>query len=107
MYLNDGGKISEKYGYGEKAVIYNWWKSLKALESELKKQKKFKEAKIVDRTIKKAVEPAYNYYRIEPQKISDRAGTVVFSLIFYVIYTLWFGFSILLLFEGGGLKLEH
>jgi hypothetical protein len=53
------------------------------------------------------VEPAYNYYGIEGQKISDRFGVVIFSLIFYVIYTLWYGFGIMYLFEGVGLKLEH
>ena len=56
---------------------------------------------------KKAVECSYNYYRVEPQGIGDRWGTVVFSLIFYVVYTLWYGFAILFMFEGWGLKLGH
>ena len=55
----------------------------------------------------KAVETAYNYYRIEPQNISDRYGIVIFSLVFYVAYTLWYGFAIMFLFEGWGMRLEH
>lgn len=107
MYRNQGSKINDKYGYPEKRVLYNWWSALAALDKGLTKQKQFEAAKLVDHVSKKAVETAYNYYGIEPQKISDRLGVVLFSLFFYVIYTLWYGFSILFMFEGWGLRLEH
>ena len=107
IYHNDGKRVSDKYGISEKQALYNWWKAFKALDLELKKQKKFEAAKVVDLVQKKAVETAYNYYGIEPQKISDRYGVVTFSLIFYVVYTLWYGFAILYMFEGWGLRLEH
>jgi len=107
MYLNQGKKISDKYGYSEKRVLYNWWMAFKALDKGLVKQKQFEAARTVEHVNKKAVETAYNYYGIEPQKISDRLGIVLFSLFFYVIYTLWYGFSILYMCEGWGLKLEH
>jgi hypothetical protein len=107
MYDNDGTAVSTKYGYGEKAALYNWWSVLKAMDFSLKKQKQFKAAKIADMVKAKAVETAYNYYGIEAQNISDRFGVVLFSLVFYVIYTLWYGFGIMDLFEGWGLRLEH
>lgn len=107
MYTNNGAKVSAKYDYGERRALYNWWAVLKAMEKDLKAQKKFKEAKVVSLIGKKAVETAYNYYTIEPQKITDKLGIVIFSLIFYVVYTLWYGFSILYLFEGWGMKLGH
>jgi hypothetical protein len=107
MYNNDGRAVATKYGYEEKRALYNWWKAMEEMDKNLKKQKKFKEAKIVSLVEKKAVECSYNYYRVEPQGIGDRWGTVVFSLIFYVVYTLWYGFSILFMFEGWGLKLGH
>jgi len=107
MYHNDGKRVSDKYGISEKQALYNWWKALKALDLDLKKQKKFVAAKVVDLIQKKAVETAYNYYGIEPQKITDRFGVVIFSLIFYVVYTLWYGFAIMYMFEGLGLRLEH
>lgn len=107
MYLNENDKITAKYGYGERQVIYNWWMAAKEMEKSLTKQKLFKEAKITSTINKKAVETAYNYYQIEPQKISDKYGIVIFSLIFYVVYTLWYGFAILFMFEGWGMKLEH
>jgi len=107
MYYNDGDKVSGKYGVDEKVALYFWWKALKGFEKDLKRQKKFEEAKIVGVVVKKAVEASYNYYGIEPQKISDRLGLVIGSLIFYVIYTLWYGFAFMFMFEGWGMKLEH
>ena len=107
MYNNDGKAVSEKYGYNERQVLFNWWKALKAMDKDLKKQNKFKEAKVVSLIVKKGIEPSYNYYKIVPQKISDRFGIVIFSLVFYVVYTLWYGFAIMFMFEGWGLRLEH
>ena len=107
MYMNSGTELSNKYGYPERQVIYNWWMAIKEMDKALCKQELFKEAKIIGNVSKKAVETAYNYYKIKPQKISDKYGIVIFSLIFYVVYTLWYGFAILFMFEGWGLKLEH
>lgn len=107
MYHNKGKKISDKYGFDERRVLFYWWKSFKAMDKDLKKQKKFQEADIIALVVKKAVESSYNYYKIEPQKISDRFGIVILSLLFYVIYTLWYGFSFMFMFEGWGMRLEH
>lgn len=107
MYDNDGTALSAKYGYAEKTVMYNWWSALKAMDFDLKQQKKFKSAKMADLVNQKAVETAYNYYGIEGQRISERLGVVFFSLVFYVVYTLWYGFGIMYLFEGFGLRMEH
>lgn len=107
MYHNDGEKLRAKYGYEEKRVLLNWWVALHHMEKDLKDQKKFKEAKVVAVVVKKAVELGYNYYEVEPQKIGDKIGIVIFSLVFYVIYTLWYGFAIMFMFEGWGMRLEH
>lgn len=107
MYYNDDESLTAKYGFEGRAVLFNWWSALNAMDRDLKKQKLFKEAKIAALVGKKAVECAYNYYEIEPQKIGDKFGIVIFSLVFYVVYTLWYGFAILFMFEGWGLRLEH
>jgi hypothetical protein len=49
-------------------------------------------------------EPAYNFRGITPMRISDNYGKVIFLLVFYVLYTLWYGFSIMLIFEGVGIS---
>jgi len=107
MYRNKGKMVSDKYGYDERQVLFNWWNSLSAMDKDLNNQKKYKEAKVISLVKKKAVETSYNYYGIEPQKITDRLGVVIFSLLFYVLYTLWYGFGIMFMFEGWGLKLAH
>jgi len=107
MYHNEGEKLSAKYGYNEKRILLNWWVALNHMEADLKHQKKFKEAKVVAVVIKKAVELGYNYYEIAPEKIGKKIGIVIFSLVFYVVYTLWYGFSIMFMFEGWGMRLGH
>jgi hypothetical protein len=107
MYHNRGEEISGKYGYEERRVLYNWWTSFKEMDKSLKKQKKFKQAQAVELVSKKAVETAYNYYQIAPQKIGDQWEIVIMSLLFYVVYTVWYGFAIMFMFEGWGMKLGH
>ncbi len=107
MYANEGKVIRDKYGYDERAVLYNWWQTLKAMEKQFQKGKDFKAADIVALVNKKAVETCYNYYGISPQGIGDRTFAVVFSLLFYVIYTVWYGFAFMFLFEGFGLHIGH
>jgi hypothetical protein len=107
MYRNDGKAVADKYGFSERQALYNWWQAFKGVEKDLNDQKKFGEAKAVANISKKGIEASYNYYKVEPQSIMDRLGVVIFSLVFYVIYTLWYGFAILFLFEGWGMQLGH
>jgi hypothetical protein len=107
MYHNDGKSIEDKYSLEPRRAVFSWWTSLKLIDKALKDQKLFEEAKVTSTVQKKAVEAAYNYYEVEPVKIMDKLGLVIFSLAFYVFYTLWYGFAILFIFEGWGLKLSH
>jgi len=108
MYKNDGNAVSIKYGgVDEKEVLYTWYETFHSMDKALKKQKKFKEALILNHVLEKCVEPSYNFYKIEAQNIADKVGVVFFSLVFYVMYTIWFGFAIMYIFEGFGLKFGH
>lgn len=107
MYHNDGDSVTGKYGLLPRRATYNWWVTLSLLDKGLSQQKEFTAAKVVSTVQTRAVETAYNYFTIEPVHISERIGTVLFSLAFYVFYTLWYGFAILFVFEGWGLRLSH
>lgn len=107
MYVNDAERIVAKYGYNERQALFDWWSTLKALAYELNKQKRFDAAKLVTLVQAKAVETSYNYYGIKAENIGDKIGIVLVSLVFYVIYTLWYGFGIMYLFEGWGMNLGH
>ncbi len=106
MFKNDGAKVSGRYGTDEREVLTSWWNILKGMDKELKKQGRIAEAKIVSDVMKKAVEPAYNFYRIEGQKVTEKAGLMTGLLVFYVVYTMWWGFAIFFLFEGIGLTMK-
>lgn len=106
MYRNDGKDVSARYGMDEKEVMTVWWNLLNPMVKELQKQKKIEEANVVSETLKKAVEPAFNFYGVEAQNVADKAFTVIFLLAFYVAYTLWWGFAIFYLFEGMGLTMK-
>lgn len=107
MYHNDGQTLSQAYGYDERRALYNWWWALTEMEKSLKKQGLFKEARVVTAARKKAVETSYNYYGIVPEEMTSKLGIVILSLIFYVVYTVWYGFGFLFLFEGWGMRLGH
>jgi hypothetical protein len=107
LFHNRGESVKTRYQIDERLAGYGWWVGLKAIIKDLNRQRLFAEAKQLAELNKKAVECAYNYYGIEPQNIGDQWFIVFFSLAFYVIYTIWYGYSILFMFEGWGLKLEH
>ena len=107
MYKNDGAAVSGKYGYEEKRVLYDWHKALGAMTKDLNKQEKFKEAKSSRDVQTKVVEPAYNYYGVKAIPMSSMVWVSLAALVGYVLYTIWYGFAILFLFEGWGLKLSH
>jgi len=107
MYNNNGDAIQQKYAINERVIMFNWYQLLKKMEKGFTKEKQFKEAKLVATVNSKAVETAYNYYKVEAKSIKASAVMLVFSLVFYVIYTMWYGFGILFMFEGIGMQIEH
>ncbi|MCE5336485.1 MAG: hypothetical protein LLG06_18060 [Desulfobacteraceae bacterium] len=106
MYYNKGSEISAKYGMDEKDVMATWWSALNKSVKELQKAKKTDQASVIHEVMKKGIEPAYNFYTVEPQSISERALTALSLLVFYVLYTLWWGFAIFYLFDGLGLSMK-
>ena len=110
MYHNDGASLKAKYpvfaSKDDRQALFNWSTILAGFDTELKEQEAFAQAKVAFNINSKVVETAYNYYSIVPEQIRDKAGIVIFSLVFYVVYTMWYGFGILFIFEGWGLKIS-
>jgi hypothetical protein len=104
-YHNRNEVIEARYGMGARSALHSWWLSMKAMEKDLNRQKLFAAAQLTHAVQAKTVECAYNYYGIEAQAIKDRWGTVLFSLVFYVLYTIWYGYGIMYIFEGLGFEL--
>ena len=111
MFKNEGDKIKAKYEAAMatddvKQMFRQWNNVLPKINKELAKDKKIEEAKIVSDVTKKGVETAYNYYGVEAQKVSEKALLMAGLLVFYVVYTMWWGFAIFYIFDGIGLTMS-
>lgn len=107
MFHNQGEKLTKRYAANPKLMLYSWWQTLNAMEKSLNRGKLFAAAKQVATVQARAVEMSYNYYGITPESIGSKWMIVVFSLLFYVVYTLWYGYGVMYLFEGAGYRLSH
>ncbi len=106
MYHNNGKVVSERYNMEEKKALQSWWLALSKIEKNLKKEKQLAEAKIFSDVMKKGIEPGYNFYEIDANKVSEHAGMMSGLLVFYVFYTMWWGYAIFYLFDGFGLTMK-
>lgn len=107
MFRNDGKAVSGKYDLEAKRVLYDWHQVFSSMTKDLNRQGKFQEGKILREVQTKALEPAYNYYGVEAIPMASMFWVAMAALAGYVLYTVWYGFAILFLFEGWGLKLNH
>jgi len=106
MYHNDGSKVAGRYGFQEMDAMALWWSMLTKMNKEFQKEKKLAESELVMKVLQRAIEPAYNYYGVIPEKVSGKAFTVIGLLVFYVFYTLWWGYAVFYLFDGIGLTMK-
>jgi len=106
MYFNKGDVVRGKYGMDEKEVMTTWWDALNRAVKELQKNKNTGQANVILEVMRKGIEPAYNFYKVDPVSISEKAFTATSLLVFYIVYTLWWGFAIFHLFDGVGLSMK-
>ncbi|MDR3043849.1 MAG: hypothetical protein LBU75_06240 [Desulfovibrio sp.] len=107
MYKNDGASVSARYaGMDHMAVMEAWWEGLNPMIKALQKNKMVDEANVIDSVLKRAVETGYNFYGIPAAKVMDKMGVMIGLLVFYVLYTMWYGFAIFELFDGIGLTMK-
>jgi len=107
MFANDAEPLKQKYGISGKESLYTWWNALKQIDKDLTRQKRFKEAAFVSNVVKRGVEVAYNFFGIKSREARGAVGKLAFAMVFYVIYTLWWGIAVLLIFQGIGMQLKH
>ncbi len=108
MFFNRGDDVKGRYGIEERRALFVWWNVLKAAVKSFNDKggkENFAIAKFTEEINARGIEVGYNYYKIKPESVSSKAGILVFALIFYVVYTLWWGFAIYFLAEGFGLQL--
>lgn len=95
--------LQNKYGLIGKEVIYYWWTAFDDLIRRYIQLNRPAEADFAKFMTTRILEPSYNFAGIESKNISENVGIVAFLLMFYIVYTVWYGFSIMYLFEGFGI----
>ncbi|MEW5954792.1 MAG: hypothetical protein AB1815_13940 [Bacillota bacterium] len=104
LFLEQESAIQARYGEeNARLVLYCWYDSFYQMEKHFMHDNRFDDALFVKKVMSRALEPSYNFAGFTAAKVSDRAGITIFLLTFYVFYTLWYGFSIMFLFEGLGI----
>ncbi|GAB7079926.1 hypothetical protein JCM14635_15990 [Megalodesulfovibrio paquesii] len=107
LYNQKDADVAAKYsGVSAKMALYTWWNIAKELDIPLKKLKLVEEAKAMNTLLTRSIEVGYNFAGIEPVKVKDRLGILIFSLAFYVAYTMWFGYGVLFTFNGLGFAMK-
>ena len=105
MYDNKGDVVQAKYNTDPRDATNRWYNITKSIGKELEKKEQFKESIYLSTYQKKVIEPAYNYYGVETKLVKDNKGSMTFLLLFYMVYTLWYGFSIYFLCIGFGITM--
>jgi len=110
MFKDNGQAVRDRHGVtekdSEKTITKAWWVLLDASVKPLQKQKLIQEAKLVGQVNKRGLEPGYNFYGIPNEKVIDNVVPLAGLLIFYVVYTMWYGYAIFDMFAGIGLSMS-
>lgn len=108
LYNNEEDRLLAKYsGFDPLQVASAWWNLLSPTATQLQIHNQQKESAAINTIIKRAIEPGNNYFGIPALQISQNIPLISAFLIFYIIYTIWYGFAIYEIFSGLGLMTSH
>lgn len=106
-YNNNLEEVAARHeGVDGRAAMKAWWHLLSGMVQPMQRAGQNDQATVVKTVVSKGIEPSYNFYGITPLRVVDNIPLVAGFLIFYVIYTMWYGFAIFELFEGIGLTMK-
>jgi hypothetical protein len=85
-------------------ILYYWWIIFDGLTRRFVQEDSVAEANFTKFVTAKVLEPAYNFRQVRAADGRSAVWGMTGLLGFYVIYTLWYGFSLLFVFEGLGIR---
>jgi hypothetical protein len=106
LYKDQDTQLQAFYGMDGKKAMKGWWATFNAMIKPMQRAKLIEEANMLNTVNQKAIEPAYNFYGIPAESIMTKIPTVAALLIFYVVYTMWYGYGIFDIFNGIGLSMS-
>ncbi len=98
--------VDKPENQADRKLCKDLWKGFGAMMKGLQKDRKVADAKVLDTVMRKGLEPAYNFYGLPGEPVSQNVAMLAGLLIFYVVYTLWYGYSIFFMFEGIGMSMK-
>jgi hypothetical protein len=103
--FHDGlGSLEARYRMPGHEVLYSWWIIFDGLTRRFIQEAAVAEANFTRFLTTRVLEPAYNFRRVPAADGRSAAWHMAALLAFYVVYTLWYGFSLLCVFEGLGIR---
>jgi len=104
LFDNDDDALKAKYGAAGEDVVYCWWAVFGGLSRRYAQEGLAAETNFARLVTTKVLEPAYNFRGIQARPISENVLPVVVLLVLYVAGTVWYGMSVMLIFEGMGIR---
>ena len=104
MYRNDSSAVTARRGIEGRRDLYCWWGILGRLDRKLSAEGRLAEAEFVRDIQIKAVEVSYNFHGIEPRRVGENIPVLSAMLTAYIVYTVWLGGAIYMIFRGLGLQ---
>jgi hypothetical protein len=103
---NRDAELETHSGMKASDALYSWWIICDGLSNRFTQDNRVREANYLTFLSTKVLEPAYNFRGIQARDIKGSLLPVILLLLGYVIYTLWYGFSLMLILEGLGINAE-
>jgi hypothetical protein len=106
-FHNQDVQIEDRYRKKSTEIMYCWWIIFDGLTRRYIQDNKGREASFTKLMTAKVLEPAYNFRGIEPNAIRNHSWPVFLLLGFYILYTIWYGVSIMYISEGLGISVSE
>lgn len=101
-----GMDVEKPENQADRKLLKDMWKGFGSMMKPLQREGKIAESKALDTVMRKAIEPAYNFYGVPGEPVSKNVVLLAALLTFYVVYTMWYGYAIFFMFEGVGMSMK-
>lgn len=105
-FANKDKEMCDRHGATSCRVLYYWWTVFDGLTRRYIQNGDAKQAEFTKYMMTKVLEPAYNFRGLRARDIGQNALPATVLLVAYVVFTLWYGVSILYIFEGLGITVS-
>jgi hypothetical protein len=107
LHRGQAEQVQAKYGFTGRDVIYAWWLVFGSIYKSCMDARDLPTSNFASSIRTRVCEPAYNFAAVQARSPADAFWPMTILLAFYVLYTIWFGFSIMFIVEGLGVSAKN